>query len=129
MTNRFLLDTSVVIAHLRGEPAVTQRLEKAEAAMISVITYGELLQGALYSARVLHNVTMLQEFSQAIPLLECDSKTAVAYGEISSALRKSGQPIPDNDLWIAATARQHNLTLVTRDRHFQCIQGLKLESW
>ena len=129
MSDAYLLDTNIVIAHLRGDNGVTGRLEKVSLAVISVITYGELLQGALYSARVLHNVTALQDFSQQIPMIPCEGKTALAYGEISAALRKAGQPIPDNDLWIAATARQHNFTLVTRDRHFANIPGLRSEMW
>jgi len=48
---------------------------------------------------------------------------------IKSQLRAKGQPIPENDIWIAATAKQPQLTLVTRDGHFQAIEGLVVEQW
>jgi tRNA(fMet)-specific endonuclease VapC len=51
------------------------------------------------------------------------------YGEIKSSLRQKGKPIPDNDIWIAASARQHSLTLVTRDAHFDEIDDLARERW
>jgi tRNA(fMet)-specific endonuclease VapC len=44
-------------------------------------------------------------------------------------LRIKGRPIPENDIWIAATARQHDLTLVSRDRHFAEVDNLRWEQW
>jgi len=44
-------------------------------------------------------------------------------------LRKKGRPIPENDIWIAAIAFQHDLTLVSRDEHFEEVEDLKLEKW
>ena len=43
--------------------------------------------------------------------------------------REKGQPIPENDIWIAAIAQQHDLTLVTKDAHFNAIDHLKIEKW
>jgi tRNA(fMet)-specific endonuclease VapC len=48
---------------------------------------------------------------------------------IKAALRTSGRMIPDNDIWIAASAMQHGLTLATRDQHFQAVDGLQTVSW
>jgi tRNA(fMet)-specific endonuclease VapC len=62
-------------------------------------------------------------------LLLCDEQTARQYGRISQQLRKKGRPIPQNDMWIAALALQHGLTLVTRDAHFSHIDGLLLQDW
>ncbi|MEM9261332.1 MAG: PIN domain-containing protein, partial [Bacteroidota bacterium] len=56
-------------------------------------------------------------------------KTAKIYAEIKYKLRKKGRPIPENDIWIAATAMQFDLTLITKDKHFKEIEGLKLELW
>ena len=50
-------------------------------------------------------------------------------GRLKALLRSRGTPIPENDLWIAALAVQHKLTLVTRDSHFQVVAGLITESW
>ena len=56
--------------------------------------------------------------------LPCDFDTARLYGRIKAELRRKGKPIPENDIWIAAAAIQYGLTLVTRDRHFDFIDGL-----
>lgn len=58
-----------------------------------------------------------------------DELVSIEYGKIKSSLRKKGSPIPENDIWIAAIALRHNLTLVTRDKHFNEITGLKLKNW
>lgn len=62
-------------------------------------------------------------------MLACDLDTAREYGVIKNALREKGRLIPENDIWIAAIARQHDLTLVTRDEHFKEIKHLKVEMW
>ena len=62
-------------------------------------------------------------------VLVCDPGTAWEYARIKIDLRSKGRPIPENDIWIAATARQHGLTLVTRDQHFSAVDGLKCDAW
>lgn len=62
-------------------------------------------------------------------MLDCDTETAKVYGIIKNALRTKGKPIPENDIWIAAIALQHDVTLVTRDAHFGAIDGLDLQTW
>ncbi len=62
-------------------------------------------------------------------VLGCDSDTARRYGEVKNALRLKGRPIPENDIWIAAVALQHGLTLITRDGHFNEIEELTVEAW
>jgi len=62
-------------------------------------------------------------------LLPCDSTTSRFYGEIKTWLRRKGRPLPENDIWIAASAMQHSLPLVTRDAHFEEIEHLELVRW
>jgi tRNA(fMet)-specific endonuclease VapC len=62
-------------------------------------------------------------------VLVVDERTAVLYAEIRHELKRSGHPIPENDIWIAALARQHNAPLVTRDQHFDFVHGLKRLNW
>jgi tRNA(fMet)-specific endonuclease VapC len=62
-------------------------------------------------------------------VLDADSETDRYYGRILALLYKKGRPIPTNDVWIAATALQHNLTLITRDNHFAEIAKLKIKEW
>ncbi len=62
-------------------------------------------------------------------VLACDADTARQYGTIKHALRLKGRPIPDNDIWIAAIARQYHLMLVTRDTHFAEVDELLSQAW
>ena len=126
-----LLDTSVLVATFRRETAVTSRLRNlpADMLLIPAIVLGELAFGARASLRVVENLRRFEEFAAAANVVPCDADTARFYGEIRDRLKRIGRPIPDNDVWIAATARQHRLTLVTRDAHFEQVNGLSLELW
>jgi predicted nucleic acid-binding protein len=60
-----------------------------------------------------------------VALIGLDRPTAEAFAALRARLRSTGQLINDHDLWIAATALRHDLTLLTRDHHFDRIQALK----
>ena len=90
---------------------------------------GSLYFGAECSQRLEENLARVEEFETAVSVLGSDRDTARYYSRIKAGLKKKGKPIPDNDIWIAATARQHGLVLVTRDRHFLEIEGLENEAW
>ena len=129
MSGRVLLDTNIVIALFAKEAVVQQRLAAADEVFVSSIVVGELYYGAQKSSRVETNLARVNTFAAANTILVCDTATAQYYGTIKNQLRAKGHPIPENDLWIAATARQHQLTLVTRDGHFQAVEGLLVEQW
>jgi tRNA(fMet)-specific endonuclease VapC len=59
----------------------------------------------------------------------CDTATAQQYGDIKSKLRAKGRPIPENDIWIAASVMPYPLALVAHDRHFHEVDGLQIEDW
>ena len=128
-TGRILLDTNLIIALFAGEAAVRRGVEEAEAIFIPVIALGELHYGARQSARAAANLDRLTAFAAAAAVLACDQATAAAYGELKAVLRAQGTPIPENDIWIAALARQHALRLVSRDAHFAVVPGLDLVRW
>lgn len=65
---------------------------------------------------------------QKILILSVDENTAHFYAAIKVALRKQGKPIPENDIWIAALAKQHKLLIVTNDKHFKEVTGIKIKS-
>jgi tRNA(fMet)-specific endonuclease VapC len=88
---------------------------------------GELYYGAQKSSRGEANIARVNTFAAANAILVCATATAQYYGAIKNHLGAKGQPIPENDIWIAAIARQHQLTLVTRAGHFQVIKGLLVE--
>lgn len=129
MNGRFLLDTNIVIAIFAEDTLVLLKLEEAEAIFVPSIAIGELYYGAYKSGRVAANLARIQEFIETNTILVCDEVTADYYGQITNMLRKKGRPIPVNDAWIAAVAMQHKLTLVSRDIHFQEIDGLLVERW
>ncbi len=129
MAGRVLLDANVAIALLDGQPTVEQAVSEAGEVFLSSTVVGELFYGSLSSRRKDENLARLRSFVESIVTLPSDRDTAFVYGEIKSALRAKGRPIPDNDLWIAAIAKQHDLTLITRDKHFSEIVDLEVQSW
>ncbi len=129
MNGNFLLDTNIAIARTNHEASVEQRVNASAAVLLACITIGELYYGAQKSANVTRNVERVQNIAAANTVLRCDDGTAYHYGVIRNALRVKGHPIPENDLWIAALAVQHHLTLATRDAHFDAVDGLAVEHW
>ena len=93
------------------------------------VVLGELYYGAHKSGQTAENIRRVQEFAAASIVLMCDDVTALVYGRVKNELRRRGTPIPENDIWIAALALQHGLTLATRDQHFGAVGGLPTETW
>jgi tRNA(fMet)-specific endonuclease VapC len=106
-----------------------EHLNQKQEVFLCVPVLGELRYGALASIRVEQNLARLDQLAGSMPVLPCDQATAASYGVVKLQLRGKGKPIPENDVWIAALARQHELTLVTRDSHFESVDGLLLELW
>ena len=129
MSGKCLLDTNIVIALFADESAVKDNLSKADEVFVPSIVIGELNYGARKSARSKENLARIDDFAESNVVLGCDTGTAHYYGEIKNALRLKGHPIPENDIWIAAIALQHGLTLATRDAHFGEIENLKILAW
>ncbi|MDZ4850723.1 MAG: type II toxin-antitoxin system VapC family toxin [Pirellulaceae bacterium] len=128
MNGKFLLDTNIAIAFLIGDETL-QRPAPSSELYISSIAIGELFYGALNSNKIDENILRLAEFIRDTVTVKCDDDTARIYGEIKTALRKKGRPIPDNDIWIAATAKQHSLSLATRDEHFEDVDQINIVRW
>jgi tRNA(fMet)-specific endonuclease VapC len=133
MARRYLLDTNICIYIAKhNPPAVRARFEKltADELAMSVITLGELRHGAEKSqarAKALATLQVLQGLIPVEPLTEAVSEQ---YGKIRSALERAGQPIGNNDLWIAAHALAQGWVLVTNnEREFRRVKGLKIENW
>lgn len=129
MSGRFLLDTNAVIAIFKNDAALQARLLSAPEVFISSVVLGELYYGARKSARVTENLQKINDLAAKSAILGCDLTTAQWYGEIKNGLRAKGRPIPENDIWIAAIAKQYDLTLFTRDAHFAEVESLETEAW
>ena len=129
MSSRYLLDTNAAIAYLNGEAEVEKLIREAEAVFVPIIVLGELFFGAQKSSRVERNLAQIENFMQGRSILLCDVETARLYGRIAESLKKKGNPIQSNDMWIAAIAQQYHLTLLTRDTDFKRVAGLPVQSW
>ncbi len=131
MARTYLLDTNICIFFTKGNRAVLDKFEAIglERCRISEITIAELLFGAENSTDPGRNKAMFKMFLRdmvVIPISPCIPVFAVE----KARLRKVGQPLPDFDLLIGATAVHHSLTLVTNNtKHFQRIQGIQMEDW
>ena len=128
MNGKFLLDTNIAIAFLTDDGTL-QRPDPASELFISSTAIGELYYGVLNSNKIDANRERLVDFIRDTVSIPCDNDTARIYGEIKTTLRKKGRPIPDNDIWIAASAMQHRLSLVTRDEHFGIVDRLTVVRW
>lgn len=129
MSTSYLLDSSVLVLSLRQDTTTLQRLAKAKALYVSSIALGELYHGAAHSVHVEKSLGEVDGIAHSMTILVTDSATAKIYGHVKHVQRTQGLMIPDNDLWIAATAIQYRLTLAARDQHFTWIAGLALEQW
>jgi tRNA(fMet)-specific endonuclease VapC len=143
----YLLDTTHCLKLFKG--VIEEKLSSLEESVIaiSVITRGELIFGVYKSERVNENMAEVKNFLRLLDIYMVDETTAEIYGEIKNTLLDRFGPkdrskrrnvkiqslgFQDNDLWIAATAIQHRLVLVSADKHIQRLQGihaLKVESW
>jgi tRNA(fMet)-specific endonuclease VapC len=121
-----LLDTSVVIDHFRGDPRIREVLENAVALYLPTVVLGELYYGAFRSAHREKHFEQVRLFLRAVVVLGTDAQTSEAYGRIRSELAQAGQPIPENDIWIAAVALQYGFPIATRDQHFGRIAGIEV---
>ncbi len=133
MDARFLLDTNICIYIRQEKPEAVLRhfrnLRSGEAAL-SVITYGELVFGAMKSRQRAAALDRLSELLNWLPALPLSENAGQAYGAIRAELATRGEMIGNNDLWIAAHAVAAGLTLVTNDeKEFRRVRGLKIQNW
>ena len=127
--NKVLLDTSIVIELFSGNTEIADKINKLSAFSISATVLGELYIGIHRVANRSKHLKILSDFMELCTVLDTNKDTAKHYGEIVSSLYKKGKPIPTNDIWIAASARQHGYTLITRDKHFKSIEDLTVKHW
>lgn len=127
--NGKLLDTNAASAIIDEDHDMQEWLRQDHEAFVPSIVIGELYFGVYKSTRVQANLTRVEEFIIGNVILPCDAETGKYYGQVKQQLKVKGRPIPENDIWIAAIALQHNLSLVTRDAHFNVIDKLTIESW
>lgn len=127
--SNYLLDTNIVIEVFSGNQEVADRISDLEGFFISATVLGELYVGVNRVANKIKHQKKLLNFLRLCEVILIDTATSEKFGELSAYLYKKGKPIPSNDIWIAASAIQHNLILITMDKHFQEIEGLAIDNW
>ena len=118
--SRLLLDTSAYSAFIQGNPEAVAAIQAAEALFLTPVVIAELLAGFGGGRRRAENESGLEKFlaGPRSSVVDVDRETATRYALILNSLRAAGTPIQTNDIWIAASAMQHGLELLTADAHF-----------
>lgn len=123
---RVLIDTNAYVALLAGDEEIAAELSGADAVLVSPVVIGELLDGFLGGSRERENRAVLRRFlakprTVTVPI---SADSAEWFALIKRQLRAKGRPIPMNDVWIAASAMEHGARLLSKDAHFDAIEGL-----
>ena len=125
---KILIDTNAYAAFKKNVVVAVNTLKTVEYIGINIIVLGELFGGFKGGIRETENRKELEQFldSPRVHLIQLDEDTAEFYAKIYWDLKKKGKPIPTNDMWVAASAMRHALSLFTFDDHFTFIDGLML---
>ncbi|HUP62464.1 MAG TPA: type II toxin-antitoxin system VapC family toxin [Thermoanaerobaculia bacterium] len=124
-----ILDTNALSALFGGDRSIAEALAGEDRHHLPVIAIGEYRYGLVRSRerdRLGRLLDLLIHHSIVLPI---EVETTAHYAVLREELRQLGRPIPENDVWIASLARQHDLPVVTRDDHFDHISGLRRVSW
>jgi tRNA(fMet)-specific endonuclease VapC len=124
-----ILDTNAVSAFAEGNPSVREKIAAGPGPYLPVIVIGEYRFGLLGARDSERRLAWLEQLGRYWTVLEVSADTAVAYAEIRQSLKERATPIPSNDVWIAALARQHNLSILSADAHFDNVAGIRRISW
>ena len=129
MAGSVLVDTNVVVAYFRGDRIMHPRFAGVSPIYLPWVVLGELHFGAQRAQRRQEQLAYIYDLLTYAAVLFPDQDTTEVYGQVKAELARLGKPIPDNDLWIAAMARQYDLPLATRDAHFAQVPALKTLAW
>lgn len=127
--DNLLLDTNAVTAISRPESAAEAVRNKCAQLFIPAIVVGEYQAGILGLKKNSESEKNFRRLLTIAEVLPADWQTANHYAEIYHELKTKGRPIPTNDMWIAAIARQHDLPIMARDKHFQYIDHIQTVGW
>lgn len=128
-SGRLAIDTNAVIAYREGVLTVCALIESADILFLPVIVLGELLYGAINSAQPKKNEQAARKFLTQSILIPIDDAIAARYATVRLELKKTGHPIPENDIWIAAACLELGVPLLSRDGHFDYVRGLEVINW
>lgn len=121
-----LFDTSGVIGYWKGIPAAVEQVKKSVACFLPQTALGELYNGVYKCQNPIKEEEKVECLLKLAQILYPSKTTAKYYGKILAKLEKQGHRIPSNDIWIAAIALEYDLKLLTRDIHFERVEGIKV---
>ncbi len=124
MVKRIALDTNIAIALLNNDKKVIEQLKKFDSVCLPITVCGELIFGAKNSGLSEKNEKKYLAFIESCELLDINMLVAEKYAEIRLKLKKAGKPIPENDVWIAATCQVNSTPILTLDKHFRYIPDI-----
>lgn len=129
MNSDIALDTSVAIRYLNRDESVIKRLYPYSKVFLPTVVVGELIFGAENSNQAAQNLPRYVEFIALCEILPMGKATAIIYSQTRLSLKRKGQTISPNDVWIAAQCIEQRWTLVTDDSDFGRVDGLIVERW
>lgn len=122
--DKILLDTSIIIEIFSGNDLIADKVSQYANLYINTIILGELYVGVHRVSNPIKTSKQIEELLELCEVIVIDKTTSEFFGEIQASLYKKGKPLPTNDIWIASSAKQHNLEILTKDKHFSEIEGL-----
>ncbi len=125
--NGKLVDTNVIIRFLNGQTELFSLFDNMEDLYVSSISVGELMYGAERSKKSEFNRENFFCFCEQMKVIYPDLEVAKSYGKIKASLKAKGKPIPENDIWIAATCHAADLTLITADSDFDYVNEITVK--
>ena len=120
-----ILDTNALSAWAEGRPAVEASLRSADRIVVPGIVLGEYYFGIRQSRHRNRYEDWLRRYLPLAEIATVTQATADAYAAIRLELKRLGNPLPSNDVWIAALARQHVLPVLSNDAHFDVVAGIE----
>lgn len=124
-----ILDTNALSAAADEHPTIIAALGAADQLALPVVVLGEYRYGITQSRHQERYSLWLEDLIADCTVLDVNEATTHYYAAIYLELKQAGKPIPTNDLWIAALCPQHALPILTRDRHFDVVRGIRRIEW
>jgi tRNA(fMet)-specific endonuclease VapC len=122
------LDTNVAIDILNGKKDIAEECFLYYPIYLPIIVCGELIFGAINSNQISSNLNKYTDFIDDCHILNTTSNVSLEYAKIRKQLKEKGNPIPENDIWIAALCKSFEIPLATKDNHFKLIEDLELKN-
>ena len=124
-----ILDTNAISALAEQDKALIELVQAAPRVAVTIISLGEYAFGISQSRHRAELEAWLDALLLKVDILLLEQKTLPFYAEVRGRLKVAGTPIPANDCWIAALAKQHRLPIVSQDRHFDSVKWIQRLGW